>query len=94
MAESIPLRCPVCKACFRGQVQCSRCGADLSRLMWIVAHARDLRQRARTALRQGRYQRARDLSGQALRLHTTITGRRLFDISRIMTSVHIEPLDD
>jgi len=92
MTEPIPLRCPVCKAGFRGQCQCPRCSADLSRLMWIVALATQLRQQARTALYQGQYQRACHLSHQALEFHATVAGRRLFDISRIMTTVYIEPL--
>ena len=93
MAESIPLRCPVCQAGFRGQTRCPRCSADLSRLMWIVARATELRRQARQALHQGQYQRACDLSDQALNLHTTVMGQRLFTISRLMTAVHVEPLE-
>ncbi len=93
MAESIPLRCPVCKAGFRGQTQCPRCSADLSRLMWIVVRATELRRQARQALHQGQYQRACYLSGQALQFHATVMGQRLFDISRIMAAVQVEPLE-
>ena len=93
MGESIPLRCPVCQAGFRGQTRCPRCGADLSRLMWIVARATQLRQQARTALRQRQYQRACRLSDQARCLHATVTGRKLHRISQLMAAVQVEPLE-
>jgi hypothetical protein len=60
--------------------------------MWIVARATELRQQARQALRQGTYQRAYELSDQALCLHATVTGHRLFEISRIMAAVQVGPL--
>ena len=40
-------RCPVCRARFRGVAVCSRCGADLARLMLLAAEAWRLREAAR-----------------------------------------------
>ncbi len=31
--------CPVCRSPFRGVRLCPRCGADLSRLMWLMIRA-------------------------------------------------------
>jgi len=91
MAEDNPLCCPVCRAAFGGQTQCPGCGADLSRLMWVAARAAQLRQQARAALNQGKYQQASHLSGQALRLHATDRGRRLLEVSRVLAAVRVGP---
>ena len=72
------LRCPVCKAGFRSKVTCSRCGADLSRLMHLVAGAYHLRTRVRQALMQRHYQNAYELAQQAEALHSTPLGRKLY----------------
>lgn len=32
-------RCPVCRMAFRGVRRCPRCGADLSRLMWLAVRS-------------------------------------------------------
>ena len=53
VAESIPLKCPVCGARFRGSATCSRCGTDLTTLMSVAARAWAARERCRTALRRG-----------------------------------------
>ncbi len=76
-ATTDDLRCPVCKASFRGETTCSRCGADLSRLMHLVAQAYHLRTRARQALMQRHYQGAHVLAQQAEALHSTPMGRKL-----------------
>ncbi|MHB8304095.1 MAG: hypothetical protein ACYDC6_14955 [Acidobacteriaceae bacterium] len=52
------LRCPVCQARFRGATECSRCGADLTALMRIAAHAYVLRHAARQALLLGDFRAA------------------------------------
>jgi len=72
-----PLTCPVCQARFRGSAQCSRCGADLSALMLLAAHAFLLRQRARQSLKLGNCQAALESIQAAERLHSTPEGRLL-----------------
>ena len=83
------LRCPVCKAGFRSQTTCSRCGADLSRLMRLVAGAYHLRALARQALAQHRYQEAHELAQQAEVLHSTAIGRKLSLTSGAMAMIVI-----
>jgi len=85
------LRCPVCKASFRSQTTCSRCGADLSRLMRLVAGAYHLRTRARQALAQHRYQEAHELAQQAEVLHSTSLGRKLALTSGAMAMIVVIP---
>ncbi len=53
-----PLRCPVCRAAFRGVVVCSRCGSDLGCLMRIAARAYMLRRSALALLEQGSVEQA------------------------------------
>ena len=53
MNREAPPACPVCKARFRGEAECLRCGADLTPLMLLSAHAYWLRQAARRALETG-----------------------------------------
>ena len=71
------LRCPVCRAGFRGQSACSRCGADLTPLMTLVARAFGARQLARRALDGGDLNGARALADKAQRLCDTPPGRKL-----------------
>jgi len=71
---SISASCPVCQARFRGSAICSRCGADLTGLMLLAAHAYALRQSARRSLRQGDCQTALDSVKAAQRLHSTAEG--------------------
>jgi hypothetical protein len=70
-------KCPVCQAGFRGAVNCSRCGADLSTLMLLVTHAYLLRQQARRCLRLGDLQTAQILAKTAQDLYTTPQGSLL-----------------
>lgn len=58
-------QCPVCRARFRETRLCSRCGADLSGLMWIAARAWRLRRDARQALLNGDWKRAARAAGEA-----------------------------
>jgi hypothetical protein len=76
-----PASCPVCRARFRGSSQCSRCGADLTALMLLAAHAYVMRQAARQSLRQGDWQAALDSAQAAQRLHSTAEGGLLSVIS-------------
>jgi hypothetical protein len=79
MMDDLPsqVSCPVCRARFRGSSQCSRCGADLTALMLLAAHAYVMRQAARQALRQGDWQAALDSAQAAQRLHSTAEGSLL-----------------
>jgi predicted amidophosphoribosyltransferase len=77
-------RCPVCKARFRGQDTCPRCGADLARLMFVIACAQQLRGRAREALCAGRYHKARVLAGRAQELHRTPLGQKIVTLALLL----------
>lgn len=84
-------RCPVCKARFRGPDKCPRCGADLSRIMFVVARAQQLRGQARRALCAGRYQEARELAGQAQDLHHTPLGHKIVMIAALLDEAGVQP---
>ena len=71
------LTCPVCKARFRGEAECPRCGADLTPLMLLSAHAYRLRQAARLALESGDFETALSSARGAEDLHSTGEGRLL-----------------
>jgi len=75
------LRCPTCRASWRGASACPRCGTDLAPLMRVVARAWRLREAARAALEAGRGAEAWNLAGAAFRLHATSRGRRLLVLS-------------
>ncbi|MCD6307237.1 MAG: hypothetical protein J7M32_13255 [Deltaproteobacteria bacterium] len=77
MASQTAYRCPVCRAPFRGTQECSRCGADLTRVMSILAKAQISREHARAAIRSGQFHKAHVLAKQAQELHQTEQGRRL-----------------
>ena len=70
-------RCPVCQARFRGAAVCSRCGADLARLMRIAAEAWRLREAARRAMLAGEFGQAFDLAGRAQGTQATRGGETL-----------------
>jgi len=69
--------CPVCRARFRCAVACSRCGADLTALMLLTAHAYRLRQQARHLLREGDCSKALHCAEKAQRLQATPEGHLL-----------------
>jgi hypothetical protein len=77
-----PLSCPVCQARFRGAAVCSRCGADLTALMLLTAHAHALRQSARHSLRNGDCTLALASVRAAQQLHSTVEGNLLLLVSR------------
>jgi hypothetical protein len=56
---------------------CSRCGADLSLVMTLVAKAFLLRRACRASVDIGDFTRARELAEKAEGLHPTPQGRRL-----------------
>ena len=70
-------RCPVCMARFRGAAVCSRCGADLARLMLLAAQAWRLREAARGAIVAGDFERAFKLAGSAQEMQATPAGEAL-----------------
>jgi len=71
-----PPRCPVCRASYRGEAACSRCGADLEPIMLLSAKAYVLREKAREALLAGNVRGARALVDRAEELCETEAGRR------------------
>ena len=75
--NATPSQCPVCRARFRAQRHCPRCGADLGPLMSLAARAFVLRRQSRQALRDGDLARADALVREAQRLRDTPAGRRL-----------------
>lgn len=81
--------CPVCKARFRGQRQCSRCGADLSRLMLVMARAYNLRRQAQRALLEARYHDACELVQEAQSLHRTALGRKMLVVARTLDMIAV-----
>ena len=71
------LRCPVCRAKFRGTRQCSRCGADLTGLMILSARAQHCRAKARKFLSALNFKKAHGFAAAAQKEHATETGRKL-----------------
>ena len=71
------LRCPVCRAKFRGTRQCSRCGADLTAVMTLIARAQHHRNNARKSLQVLNFKEAHKLAAAAQKEHATETGRKL-----------------
>jgi len=80
-------RCPVCRAGFRQQSTCPRCGANLAVLMRLAGRSYLARQAARAALRDGDLPRARELACRAQRLCETAAGRSLATFATCMDHV-------
>lgn len=70
-------QCPVCQARFRGARICSRCGADLGRLMFLSAEAWRLREAARMAMTAGNFGRGFELAAKAQEVQRTGAGETL-----------------
>lgn len=77
MGTETSFRCPVCRAKFRSRRECSRCGADLSIIMTIVAEAQICRKNAIRAIHSHDFQKAHVLATKSQNLHQTEAGRRL-----------------
>jgi hypothetical protein len=77
MSDEVECRCPTCRAAFRGDPVCPRCGAELRDLMRVIAKAYALRRQARESLERGDRSTALILARQALRLHRTRLGVEL-----------------
>ena len=71
------LRCPVCRAKFRGTRQCSRCGADLTGLMILSAGAQRCRANSKKSLFVLNFGKAHEFAAAAQKEHATDTGRKL-----------------
>ena len=76
--------CPVCRARFRGSAECSRCGADLTRVLSLIAEAWRLRRSAREALLEGDPTRARSLAAEAQTIHHTPAGQHLLLVGQAL----------
>ncbi len=87
---SEPLRCPTCRAPWRGVSACPRCGTDLAPIMSAAVRAWHLREAARAALEAGHGHEACDLASAGLRLHATLRGRRLLILALLAAG---RPLD-
>jgi len=74
---SLVNQCPVCQARFRGAAICSRCGADLGRLMRLAAEAWWLRETARAAIAAGDFERVLELAAKAQEAQGTPAGEAL-----------------
>jgi predicted amidophosphoribosyltransferase len=79
-------QCPVCQARFRGVSICSRCGADLGRLMLLSAEAWWLREAARTAIAAGDFGRGFELAAKAQEAQRTPAGEALRKIGEWLES--------
>ena len=77
-------RCPVCQARFRGERNCSRCGADLTAIMTLAARSWALRESARHAIADGEFERAAEYAAEAQRLQVTPAGEALLLLSELM----------
>jgi hypothetical protein len=87
------LCCPVCKARFRGAAECSRCGADLTVLMLLVAQAYALREVARQALRSGHVRNALASARAAQGLHSTAEGNLLQSVCGVLANGRAQLVD-
>ena len=81
MREADTLHCPVCRARFRENRQCPRCGADLKPLMTLVLKNNIACEDARTAILNGNYKAALTLASAAQTLYRTERSKRLFHLA-------------
>jgi len=79
------MTCPTCRAPWREQPECPRCGSDLAPLMRLAAEAWHHRTAAAEALRSGQWREALDHAHEANRLHPTEAGADLLLLSRLVT---------
>jgi hypothetical protein len=76
------MRCPTCRAPWRGVALCARCGTDLTALMRVAVRAWEFREAARTALGdEDRAAEAVAWAQAACRLHPTPRGQRLWALA-------------
>ncbi len=89
MGDMTTFNCPVCRAPFRSQAECPRCGTDLSKLMLLIARSHQLRSQVRTALLERRYVEAARFAGEAQRLHNTEVGRKMVVAAGVLSMVRV-----
>jgi hypothetical protein len=78
--------CPACGARFRGAVLCSRCGADLTRLMSLAAFAHLQRAGARRLLLEGDFAGALAQAREAQVLAATPEGEAIARIAACLVA--------
>jgi len=76
------MRCPTCRAPWRGVTMCARCGSDLTAPMGVAVRAWELREAARTILcAGGPVAEALALARAAGQLHATPRGQHLLALA-------------
>jgi hypothetical protein len=78
------MRCPTCRAPWREDPECARCGSDLTPLMRVAAAAFHHRTAAAEALTAGRWSEAARHASEANRLHRTERGDELLLLARLV----------
>ena len=78
------MRCPTCRAPWREQPECSRCGSDLTPLMHVSAEAWRHRTAAAALLAGERWSDALHHVREANRLHRTDAGDDLLLLARLL----------
>lgn len=75
-------RCPVCRARYKDDPVCQRCGADLGSLLAIEAEAAALERRAVLLLEASEFGEARRTADHALALQYSPLARAVRDFAR------------
>ena len=73
--ETPALSCPTCGVKWSGQINCRRCGADLSLLLKTASLAWELRNRARLYLLAGEFEKSIHYARKAQTFHRTMYGK-------------------
>jgi predicted nucleic-acid-binding Zn-ribbon protein len=75
-------RCPICRARLRGESNCRRCGADLSRLLEIGERSHALQRCAVACIARGEAEQAERVLLEALGLKQGVLARMLLGFVR------------
>jgi predicted amidophosphoribosyltransferase len=78
------MRCPTCRAPWREEPACQRCGSDLTPVMRVAAAAFHHRTAATDALTAGRWSEALHHATEANHLHRTEHGDVLVLMARLV----------
>ncbi len=81
--SKLGLCCPVCNASFRGSLLCSRCGADLSKLMSIAVRQSKLRKDAAASLAEGNPEKALASARKAQYLMRNQAGKKIMRLAQL-----------
>ncbi len=87
MTNKQKLQCPVCRAAFRGDSVCSRCGADLSMPMLAAAKAYKLRQSAVSQLAEGNLKAADERIRKSKRLMNSKISCRIESLCLLLRNI-------